>query len=236
MHRLEQREQAQFYVLRAAYRRRLLDFWEVLRRLLWASSTIYGLVPDCIYVAIMYQGEFDMRKVTFGGANSLDNFIARKDDAVDWLLWTNEVAEIMESFWKTIDTVVMGRRTYEVAARSGSGGGYPGVKTYVFSRTLKESSDGALTFVSEDAAEFVRRLKNEDGKDICVMGGGVLAKSLFEADLIDEVGLNIHPVLLGSGIPLFYEMSRQIDLELIKNQQLSDGCVVLTYQVKHTAQ
>ena len=176
-----------------------------------------------------------MRKVTFGGASSLDNFIARKNDAVDWLLWTKEVAEIMETFWKTIDTVVMGRRTYEVAARSGTGA-YPGVKNYVFSRTIKEPPDSAITFVSEDAATFVRKLKNEEGKDICVMGGGVLAKSLFEADLIDEVGINIHPVLLGSGIPLFYEMSRQIDLELIKNQQLSNGCVALTYRVRHKSQ
>ena len=86
--------------------------------------------------------------------------------------------------------------------------------------------------MSEDAASFVRRLKEEDGKDICVMGGGVLAKSLFEAGLIDEVGLNIHPVLLGSGIPLFYEMPRQIDLELVKCQQLSNGCVVVTYRTK----
>jgi dihydrofolate reductase len=61
----------------------------------------------------------------------------------------------------------------------------------------------------------------------------VLAKSLFEADLIDEIGFNIHPVLLGSGIPIFYEMSRQIDLELMKCQQLPNGCVVLTYNVKH---
>lgn len=173
-----------------------------------------------------------MRKVTFGGANSLDNFIARKDDAVDWLLWTKEVAEVTQSFWKTIDTVVMGRRTYEVAARMGQGA-YPGVKNYVFSRTIKKPSDESLTFISEDAATFVRRLKSEEGKGICVMGGGLLAKSLFEADLIDEVGVNIHPVLLGSGIPLFYEMPRQIDLELIKCQQLSNGCVILTYQVKH---
>ncbi len=86
--------------------------------------------------------------------------------------------------------------------------------------------------MSEDAADFVARLKAEKGKDICVMGGGVLAKSLFEAGLIDEVGLNIHPVLLGSGIPLFYEMPRQIDLELAKCQELSNGCVVLTYNVK----
>jgi dihydrofolate reductase len=175
-----------------------------------------------------------MRKVTFGGANSLDNFFARKDDAVDWLLWTKEVNEIMRSFWKTIDTVVMGRRTYEVAARSGGGGGASqGVKTYVFSRTIKKRNKKNLMFVDEDAATFVRRLKGEEGKDICIMGGGVLAKSLFEADLIDEIGLNVHPVLLGSGIPLFYEMSRQIDLELTKCQQLSNGCVVLNYQVKH---
>jgi dihydrofolate reductase len=80
---------------------------------------------------------------------------------------------------------------------------------------------------------FVRRLKEEKGKDICVLGGGLLAKSLFEADLIDEIGFNIHPVLLGSGIPIFYEMSRQINLELTKCQQLSNGCVVLTYNVIH---
>lgn len=174
-----------------------------------------------------------MRKVTFGGANSLDNFIARKDNSYDWLLWNKEVAQILKDYWKTIDTVVMGRRTYEVSEGTGGGGSQPGVKTYVFSRTIKKRSSKKLTFVAEDAADFVRRLKEEDGKDICVLGGGVLAKSLFEADLIDEIGFNIHPVLLGSGIPLFYEMSRQIDLELKKCQQLSNGCVFLSYEVKH---
>jgi dihydrofolate reductase len=173
-----------------------------------------------------------MRKVTFGGASSLDNFIARKDDSVDWLMWSKEAGEVIKDYWKTIDTIVMGRRTYEVAARSGSKGGYSGVKTYVFSRTIKKKNSKNLMFVSEDAASFVRRLKEEDGKDICVMGGGVLAKSLFEAGLIDEIGLNIHPVLLGSGIPLFYEMPQQIDLELVKCQELSNGCVVVTYRTK----
>ena len=177
-----------------------------------------------------------MRKVIFGGANSLDNFIARKDDAVDWLLFSKDVEKIMKDMWENIDTVVMGRKTYEVAQRmgGGGGGGYPGVKTYVFSRTIKKPNKKKLFFVNEDAAAYVRRLKEEkEGKDICVMGGGVLAKSLFEADVIDEIGFNIHPVLLGSGIPIFYEMSRQIDLELKKCQQLSNGCVVLTYNVKH---
>ena len=172
-----------------------------------------------------------MRKVTFGGACSLDSFFARKDDSVDWLMWTDELSEIMQSYWSTIDTVVMGRRTYEDAMRrGGAGGNYPGIKTYVCSRTIKQPDTEGLTFVSEDAADFVRRLKEEDGKDICIIGGGLLAKSLFEADLIDEVGLNIHPIILGSGIPVFHEIQRQLDLELVKLQQLSNGCVVVTYR------
>jgi dihydrofolate reductase len=179
------------------------------------------------------KGELSMRKVTFGGANSVDNFIARKDDNVDWLLWNKEVQQIVKDYWKTIDTIVMGRRTYEVATRNSAGSGYSGVKTYVLSRTIKKPDSKTLTFVNEDAAGFVRNLKSEEGKDICVMSGGGLAKSLFEADLIDEISFNIHPVLLGSGIPLFHEMSRQVDLELKECRQLSNGCVALTYEVKH---
>ena len=65
-----------------------------------------------------------------------------------------------------------------------------------------------------------------------MMGGGLLAKSLFEADLIDEIGFNIHPILLGSGIRLFHEMTRQINLELLECKPLNNGCVVLSYRVK----
>lgn len=178
-----------------------------------------------------------MRKVVFGGANTLDNYSARKDDAVDWLMWSDEVGKIIADYFKTFDTIVMGRRTYEVALRSGHGGGsYPGMKTYVFSRTLKPRSTKNLKITSEDVAEVVARLKQQEGKDICIMGGGLLAKSLLEADLIDEIGFNIHPVLLGSGIPLFYEMSHQIDLELIDCKTLKNGCVLVTYRVKHEAE
>ncbi len=179
-----------------------------------------------------------MRKVTFGGANSLDNFIARKDGAVDWLMWSKEAAAFMTKYWKTIDTVVMGRKTYDVALEMSDGGGdpYAGVKTYVFSRTLKAKPGSAVEIISENAMDFVRDLKNQEGKDICVMGGGLFAKSLFEADLIDEIGFNIHPVLLGSGIPLFHEMSHQIDLELIDCEKFKNGCVLVTYRVKHEAE
>ena len=178
-----------------------------------------------------------MRKVVFGGANSLDNYFARKDDAVDWLLWSDEVGKIMADYFKTFDTIVMGRRTYEVGLASGHGGGtYGGMKTYVFSRKLKPRSSKKLEITSEDVADVVGRLKQQEGKDICIMGGGLLAKSLFEADLIDEVGFNIHPVLLGSGIPLFHEMKHQVDLELIDCKTFKTGCVLVTYRVKHEAE
>lgn len=173
-----------------------------------------------------------MRKVTFGGANSLDNYLARSDHAVDWLLWGKEVAALMGDFWKTIDAVLMGRKTYEVAARSGQSGGSSSVASYVFSRTLADVPEG-VQLVRSDAAEFVRELKLQPGGGICLMGGGELACSLFEAGLIDEIGFNIHPVLLGSGIPLFHPMSRQIDLELRECRVLSNGCVYVTYRVKH---
>ena len=174
-----------------------------------------------------------MRKVTFGGANSLDNYFARPDHAVDWLLWTSEAAAVTAEYWKTIDTILMGRKTFEVALRQSKGSvGYPGMQTYVFSRTLKEGSEGDITITSADAADFVRKLKSSRGKGICLMGGGELAKSLFEADLIDEVGLNIHPLLLGAGIPVFHPMSRQIDLELVECKTFKNGCVFVRYSVK----
>jgi len=178
-----------------------------------------------------------MRKVTFGGANSFDNYFARNDGSVDWLIWSNEAAAFMKAYWKTIDTVLMGRKTYEVALKMGGGNANPygGVANYVFSRSGKAKPSPGVEIVFEDAAEFVRRLKNQEGKDICVMGGGLLAKSLFEADLIDEVGFNIHPVLLGSGIPVFHEMNHQIDLELIDCNVFKVGTVMVRYRVKKKA-
>jgi dihydrofolate reductase len=174
-----------------------------------------------------------MRKVSFGCANSLDNFIAREGGGIDWLRWTDDVSKIMKEFWKTIDTVVYGRKTYEEALKMGMGGGpFGGVKSYVCSRTLKSVMD-SFELVRGDAVAFLRELKAEPGKDICIMSGGVLAAALFEAGLIDEVGVNIHPVLLGKGVPLFLPMPEQINLELKEHRALKNGCVYLLYQVKH---
>ena len=174
-----------------------------------------------------------MRDVIFGGANSLDNYLARPDHAVDWLMWGEDAAAVTAGIWRTIDTVLMGRKTYEVAARMGQANGYPGVQNYVFSSTITAPPDSEVVVVREDAVGFVRDLKAQEGRSICLMGGGELARSLFEADLIDVIGFNIHPVLLGAGIPLFHPMSRQIDLELEDCRAFKNGCVYVLYRVRH---
>jgi len=185
-----------------------------------------------------------MRKVTLGLANSLDNYIARKDGGYDWLHWSKEVAEISARFMKTVDAMLIGRKTYDAMLAHGQTS-YPGAKNYVFTRSKKNSAalkrklaakkkpDKNVEIVSADAAEFVAKLKRGKGKGIVVFGGGELAKSLFEADLIDEVVLNIHPVLLGSGIPLFHEMKKQIDLDLQNCKVLKGGYLAVTYRVQH---
>jgi dihydrofolate reductase len=88
-----------------------------------------------------------------------------------------------------------------------------------------------VTLVKDDAVEFVRDLKERPGKDICVFGGGDFARSLFAAGMIDEVGFNMHPVLLGSGIPLFLDAGRRINMELKECRAIGAGCVYLVYQV-----
>ena len=175
-----------------------------------------------------------MRKVTFGVANSLDNYIARSDGAVDWLMWSDEVYAFITEFWKRVDTVLMGRKTYEAGVRESKGNPnpYPDMKTYVCSRTLKPKRGDPFEFTN-DAVKLIRGLKRKRGKEICVLGGGELARSLFEAQVIDEVGVSIHPVLLGSGIPLFHEMREQIDLRLLESRTFKNGCVLLSYSVKH---
>ncbi len=173
-----------------------------------------------------------MRTVTYGGAVSLDGYLARPDHAVDWLMWSDEAAAVMTGYWATVDTVLMGRKTYEAAVRLGQPGGYPGVTTYVLSRTLVGDPDGTVTFVRDDAAGFVRGLKAQDGKAICLMGGGELARSLLDAGLVDEVGLNVHPVLLGAGVPAFPPSFRQADLELKECRPFKNGCVYVTYRVR----
>ena len=107
------------------------------------------------------------------------------------------------------------------------------MKSYVFSRTIKESPNEKVQIVSENIVELVGQLKNETGKDIYLCGGGELATILFAENLIDEVILKMHPVMVGSGIRLFSEAIEQVDLELISSKTFNSGVVVLQYRVKN---
>ncbi len=179
-----------------------------------------------------------MRKVVYSLTNSLDNFIARADGGYDWILMGDEVMNEFTKFFNLFDTVLMGRKTYDVSfsqSQDSSQGetGFMGMKTYVFSRTIKESPIAEVEVISENAGEFVRNLKNESGKDIWLMGGGNLAASLLKEGLIDEISLTIQPILLGSGIPLFPDIDRQVDLQLVECRRYENGLVSVTYQVKN---
>ena len=174
-----------------------------------------------------------MRDVLFIVANSLDNYIARLDGSVDWLLDSEDALQALTAFFERVDTVVMGRKTYEESIKLGGGSGsFPGMRVVVFSKSLSAPLDEGSEIVSEDAAEFVRKLKAEDGNPIGCLGGGELAKALFEADLIDEIQVNVHPVLLGSGVPLFLPLNRSVELDLTECRPIANGCVMLTYRVK----
>jgi dihydrofolate reductase len=172
-----------------------------------------------------------MRKVKYSLASSLDNFIAREDGSVDWLALEGvEQADFAESF-KSFDAVLMGRKTYEFGLSQGMAA-YPKMENYVFSRTLKESADKRVEVVAGDACEFVRSLKNARGGDIWLCGGGSLAASLLAENLIDEIELTVYPILLGSGIPFFSEVRRQIELELTGSKTYKNLLVTLSYRVK----
>lgn len=172
-----------------------------------------------------------MRKITYGAAVSLDFHIAGPDEAIDWIRMSEDVDAIMKDSWKGVDAMLMGRLTWEFAVRMGGGPGGPSkLETYVFSRTMERAPEGA-ELVSGDAAEFVRELKAREGGDIILMGGGLLAASLIEAGLVDEVGFSIHPVLLGGGTPAFAPMTRRTELELIEARPIAKGCVFVRHRV-----
>lgn len=173
-----------------------------------------------------------MRKVTYGGAVSLDGFLAGPDEALDWLRWSEDSAKLAAETFRGVDTILMGRKTFEAGQRMGGGPKLDGVTTYVFSRTLErlpEGSHGEL--VREDVADFVRRARGEAGGGIVAMGGGEIGTALLDAGLVDEIGFSVHPVLLGGGTPAFRAMGRRVALEPIETRAIGRGCALLRYRV-----
>ncbi|MDQ6786222.1 MAG: dihydrofolate reductase family protein [Acidobacteriota bacterium] len=177
-----------------------------------------------------------MRKIILALAVSLDGYIARENGAVNWLKTEDltEAAGESSKFFKSVDTIFLGRKTYEKGLEMTGGDMkmYGDVKLYVFTRTTQTSEHENLQFVSENAEEFVKDLKRQSGKNIWLMGGGDLAKTFFEENLIDEIILGIQPTILGFGIPLFLPRDKQIDLELTNVKTRNSGSVQISYRVK----
>jgi len=170
------------------------------------------------------------RTITYGGAVSLDGFLAGMDGSLDWLHFSRDAQEAMRDFWKGVDTILVGRKTYAVAAAEGGGKPWNSMRTYVFSRTLQQVGDGA-ELVAADAVAFVRDLKQRPGGAICLMGGGELAQSLIAAGLVDRVGLNIHPILLGAGIPVFRDPGHRVKMKLTECREIDGGCILANYAI-----
>lgn len=143
--------------------------------------------------------------------------------------WIPEEPQIdWGEFLGRFDTVLMGRGTWEILAEEGPGP-TAGMRTFVFSTTLEEIEDERIILVRKDAADAVRRLREEEGKAIWLMGGGVLFGSLLEADLVDEIEVAVVPVLLGAGIPLLPERDGTAALELLDSRVYPSGIVSLRY-------
>lgn len=183
-----------------------------------------------------------MRTIKAGAAISLDGFIADPDGGFDWLLPPTKEHGLAEQ-WAAADTMLVGRKTWEVmqgmapkrktkkpSSKKKSGSTPPRLKNYVFSRTRHDPEEG-FEWVSDDPAGFVRRLKQADGKDILVMGGGIFMSWLLEEGFVDEILVNVQPIVLGRGIPLFDGTNSRIRLERLKAQAFSDGTVGIDYRV-----
>lgn len=170
-----------------------------------------------------------MRSVILGLGISLDGYIARRNGDVDFLFMPKDYS--MAPFFSTIDTAIMGRKTFDVAMRMGGGGfGGSSMKSYVMSRTQPPGERNGALFVDSSPAALVAEIRKRPGKNIWLMGGGELARAFLKEDLVDELYIGIVPTLLGEGIPLFPSGFPQREFELVENKTYSRSMIALKYK------
>jgi dihydrofolate reductase len=173
-----------------------------------------------------------MRKIRYAVAMSLDGYIAGPKGEADWIIMDPEID--FAALFAQFDTFLLGRRTFEPMARV-KRAQTPGVKTFVFSRTLRQQDYPGVTIVAEGVEKTVAALRAEPGKDIWLFGGGSLFRSLLEAGLVDTVEVAIMPVLLGEGIPLLQAPTKQTKLMLTGHKVYETGIVSLEYAVQYAS-
>jgi dihydrofolate reductase len=175
------------------------------------------------------------RKIVVFIATSADGYIARPDGGVEWLDRPRPKGNYgMGGFLKSIDTILIGRKTYDVALRftGGKGVGSPSrVANYVFSRQPPKSHTPDVEFVREPIRSFTRRLRATPGKDVWMMGGAELIASFLDAGEIDELVIHVIPTMIGKGIPLVAPRHRNVPLRLLSVRRFPDGVVRLHYAV-----
>ena len=169
-----------------------------------------------------------MRRIRYAVAASLDGYIAGPNGEADWIIMDPEID--FNSFFQQFDTVLLGRRTFETMARAGNAH-MPGMKTFVFSRTLRQTDYPDVTIVAENSKEMLETLRQQSGKDIWLFGGGSLFGSLLEAALVDTVEIAVIPVLLGGGIPLLPTPAKVTKLNLTRHKIYETGIVSLEYAI-----
>ena len=172
-----------------------------------------------------------MRRVLYGGAMSLDGYIAGPNGEYDWIVMDPEID--FAAMAARFDTYLIGRKTFDAMRRMGSDGqSTPGIQNIVCSRTLKPEDFPNVT-VTAEAELTVAELRTRPGKDIAVFGGGDLFRSLLAAALVDGVEVALIPVLLGGGIPFLPPPAERATLKL-KKQHLykKSGIVSLEYDIE----
>ncbi len=163
-----------------------------------------------------------MRKVVLFIAMSLDGYIATKEDSLEWLFQTEgEGDNGYSEFYETVDTIILGRRTYDwILDMEGDNFPYKGRQCFVFSGS-RQGEDKNVRFFHGDITDFITKLKQEEGKDIWVVGGGELLQHFISNRLVDEWIITVAPTVLGDGIPLFKKNDFETRLRLKGVRQIN---------------
>jgi dihydrofolate reductase len=176
-----------------------------------------------------------MPKIRLYIACSLDGYIAREDGSIDWLTEYENNSETdygYSEFYESIGTVLMGRKTYEQVLGFGNWP-YGEKKSYVFTRQKAPLRlEKKVEFVSEDIGKFVHNLKENTEDDIWLVGGSQLIKIFLEENLVQDMIVFVVPVILGSGIPLFDHIGKEIRLKTGRIEKYENGLVRLEYKLR----